>query len=83
MGSWHSSWRAMRGALGPRDWMTWAELDGLLRNLGVCLSRYHLNLALAVAPPAKVKGGRRYKRRHLEMAVGYAATKGLGPGRKS
>ena len=72
MGNWHGSFYRMRVADGPRDWMTWSEFDGLIRTLGIVISRKRLAQAIATAPPVKVKNAKRYERRHVELVSEYA-----------
>jgi hypothetical protein len=54
--------------------MTWSEFDGLLRAIGIRLTRYHAKKALSVAPPdgRRVRGGLRYEQRHVRLAREYA-----------
>lgn len=76
--AWHTTWKRMRGAGRRRDWMTWAEYQGLLVTLlGVPLSHYHIKQACRTCPPMRVHGGKRYRDCHVQMAVGYARAKGL------
>ena len=77
MPSWHSTWSRMRRNGRRRSWMTWAEFQGLLVTLGVRLTPYHVKLATAACPPAKVHGAKRYLDVHVQMACGYARAKGL------
>lgn len=75
--AWHSTWHGMRRIGRVRDWMTWGEFDGLLRQCGIALSPYHVRLAVAVAPPEKAFGAKRYREEHLRLAAAYAETRGL------
>ena len=77
MPSWHSTWQRMRRIGRRRDWMTWAEFQGLLVTLGVSLTPYHVKCATRACPPVKCHGAKRYLDCHVQMAVGYAKAKGL------
>jgi len=68
----------MRGAGRHRDWLTWAEFQGLLATLiGCTLSPWHIRQATRGCPPARVHRIKRYRDCHVQMAVGYARAKGL------
>lgn len=75
--AWHSTWQRMRRIGRSRDWMTWAEFDGLLRQCGIVLSPYHVRRAVAVAPPVKAYGSKMYRAEHLRLAAAYAEARGL------
>lgn len=75
--AWHDTWHGMRRVGPSRPWMTLGELIGLLRSVGLTLSRWQVCRAVASDPPAKVHGIKRYERRHLEMVADYARSRGL------
>jgi len=62
----------MKRVIADRDYMTWAEFDGLLRQCGVTLSPWHVCRALSANPPEKVAGGKRYRNDHLPLVAAYA-----------
>ena len=77
--SWHSTFQRMRRIGDVRDWMTWGEFDGLLRQCGISLTPYHVRRAVAVSPPEKAFGAKRYRDEHLRLAAAYAEARGLIP----
>jgi hypothetical protein len=75
---WHHGWSGMKGAFNRhREWMTWAELDSLLRILGIRLSWHKVREILGEDQPAKSQGGKRYEKRHLTKVVEWAKAEGL------
>ena len=77
MPKWHSSFRAMRGLVGQRSWMTWEEFQLRVQQIiGRPWSRYHSRQALASQPPDKQGKIQRFTDQHVVMAAGYANGKG-------
>lgn len=71
MPAWHSTWQRMRRVGYDREWMTFAEFDGLLRAMGISISPYHVGRAVAAQPPEKHYGAKRYLPAHLRMVTAY------------